>query len=157
MRPILINFPYCTSNLSTGTTRKHSNRKHGWLERFQQYVKLVYEIDVDMMITVITEVKVKKSLDKEIITQEDSLWTLGRTAIHEMTVSDFGENTTKLNLLGIITVFTKYFAPSQTFLITAVQRSSGRNNNRTKHSNIIGTIYANWKKIVIPKTYHSFN
>ena len=83
-----------------------------WLERFRQYMKRKYKIDITELIR---GAKMTQNgwAEKETERQENFIWDIGPEALYQMTLAEYKTEPDKKAVKDLIRLFSQYFLPKR--------------------------------------------
>ena len=111
-----------------------------WLERFRQYTKRKYKIDIAELIRG-ADITQNGWTEKENEIQEDFIWGIGPEALYQMTRAEYKTDPDKIKIKDLIRLFHENFIP---------KRNTYHNRGkffRTRQSET-GTPEAFWRRLI---------
>ena len=83
-----------------------------WLERFRQYTKRKYKMDIAELIRG-EEMTQNEWATKENQIQDDFIWGIGPEALYQMTRAEYKTDPDKIAIKDLIRLFNEYFLPKK--------------------------------------------
>ena len=97
-------------NFEATTDGKKTFTPKQWLERFRQYTKRKYKMDIAELIRG-EEMTQNEWATKENQIQDDFVWGIGPEALYQMTRAEYKIDPDKIAIKDLIRLFNEYFLP----------------------------------------------
>ena len=123
-------------NFEATTDGKKNFTPKKWLERFRQYTKRKYKMDIAELIRGEEMTKADWAA-KESQIQDDFVWGIGPEALYQMTRAEYKTEPDKIAIKDLIRLFNEYFHRREIHITTA-EYSSGLIKLIQKHQKTSG-------------------